>query len=145
MSGRGQGVADQGVADAGGWQTSRRRQQPLRDGAWRGCVAAHWRIPSDHLPVGCVLEGGPDCALAGLRVVSWNVLNTRFDQSNLDGQGLRHSRPWRLYRPTRACVAMGDNLSERDALVLRTLEVWLGLGRIVASETEVPILLVNLV
>jgi hypothetical protein len=90
---------------------------------WDGQCRRHWRFPSDHLPVGCVLLG----AETPLRVVSWNILNSKFNVENLVGQGMDGSLPHQLYHRTEDCTSMGPPrlLTRRDALVLLTLERFL--------------------
>jgi tartrate dehydratase beta subunit/fumarate hydratase class I family protein len=58
-----------------------------------------------------------------LRLVSWNVLNSRFRIGNIEGQGLRDSLPWLLYaRPSGLPGKKGKKISQRDVLVLVTIE-----------------------
>eukprot|EP00617_Octactis_speculum_P018156 CAMPEP_0185764132 /NCGR_PEP_ID=MMETSP1174-20130828/23047_1 /TAXON_ID=35687 /ORGANISM="Dictyocha speculum, Strain CCMP1381" /LENGTH=267 /DNA_ID=CAMNT_0028446523 /DNA_START=17 /DNA_END=817 /DNA_ORIENTATION=+ len=88
----------------------------------------YWRIPSDHIPVGCKLNSRAGPSLAGLRVVSWNVLNSRFSLNNLASQGMSGSLPYMEYDPTLESTVMGNGLSRRDALVLVTLHALLSPG-----------------
>jgi hypothetical protein len=48
------------------WQVVGRKSP--RGARWAGELRQHWRLPSDHLPVGCALLG--PAGLAGLRVYS---------------------------------------------------------------------------
>eukprot|EP01051_Picozoa_sp_SAG22_P023138 SAG22_NODE_5835_length_945_cov_1.947991_2_plen_114_part_01 len=69
-------------------------------------------------------------------MVSWNILNSAFNIDNLAGQGLAGSLPYTLYKQTEEDKAAGltgrrgrdAGLTQRDALVLLTLERWLQPG-----------------
>eukprot|EP00656_Telonema_subtile_P017400 TRINITY_DN19333_c0_g1_i1.p1 TRINITY_DN19333_c0_g1~~TRINITY_DN19333_c0_g1_i1.p1 ORF type:complete len:133 (+),score=34.39 TRINITY_DN19333_c0_g1_i1:95-493(+) len=88
----------------------------IRDSLCNGQLGAHWRFPSDHLPVGCVTEDG-------LRMVSFNLLNSRFLISNLEGCGLKGSLPWTQY------TARGvRKVKLRDCMVLLTLDALMAQG-----------------
>ena len=73
-----------------------------------------WQFPSDHLPVGAVLEDG-------LRVVSWNIMDSALTRGVL-AMGLHDSM----------CITQNvpvgvDSLTWRDATVLMTILNWLGI------------------
>lgn len=80
----------------------------------KGRLGPAWRFPSDHLPVGCYCGISEE---AQFRVVSWNVMSSRFPISNLEGQGLQGSLCWLQYKRN----GHGSNCKLRDCVVLVTL------------------------
>ena len=90
----------------------------LHDGAWAPAttgyppLGAAWQFPSDHLPVGSLLEDG-------LRVVSWNVMDSRYTKL-VENQGLVGS----MLTVQDVKTGVGT-LTWRDATVLHTLLSWM--------------------
>lgn len=87
----------------------------------KGRLGPLWRFPSDHLPVGCEISMVSE---RNFRLVSWNVMSSRFPISNLEGQGLKGSLCWEQYKRK----GHGSNCKLRDCVVLSTLAAFIQEG-----------------
>lgn len=72
---------------------------------------AEWRFPSDHLPIGCIVNGK--------NIVSWNVMNDKYMEwvTEKDSQGLNGSLITELDKP----VIGKPGFTQRDLVVLEDI------------------------
>ncbi|MCH9630856.1 MAG: hypothetical protein S4CHLAM37_08620 [Chlamydiia bacterium] len=70
-----------------------------------------WRFPSDHLPIGCTVNGK--------NIVSWNVMNTKYMSwvTERDSQGLNGSLITELNRP----IEGKPGFTQRDFAILEDI------------------------
>jgi hypothetical protein len=83
---------------------------------------ARWQFPSDHLPVGMEVDG--------IKIVSWNVLNTRaMNWIYQDQQGLKGSMLTQLDKGE-----AGKLLTEREEVVLKCLMESIRMNHVIALQ-----------
>lgn len=87
-----------------------------------------WQFPSDHLPVGVEVDG--------VKIISWNVLNSAYVTKWAESQGLDGSMITESHLPIQP-----NGLTERDVVVADMVQTMMSQGHIVTlQECSAPFL-----